>query len=36
MKMTVNEQLAVMKRGVIDLISEEALKAKLALGRRCA
>lgn len=32
-KMTVNEQLAVMKRGVIDLISENELKAKLALGR---
>jgi len=33
MTMTINEQVAAMKRGVIELISEDELKAKLALGR---
>ena len=33
MKLTVKEQIAIMKRGVVDLISQPELEAKLALGR---
>ncbi len=33
MTMTIKEQIAVMRRGVVDLISEAELEAKLRLGR---
>jgi len=33
MKLTVKEQIALMKRGVVDLISQPELEAKLAFGR---
>ncbi|MHB9132533.1 MAG: tyrosine--tRNA ligase [Armatimonadota bacterium] len=33
MELTIQEQLAVMRRGVVDLISEAELKEKLKLGR---
>lgn len=31
--MTIDEQVALLRRGTIEIISEEDLKAKLALGR---
>lgn len=33
MQLTINEQIAVMKRGVVDLISDAGLAEKLKLGR---